>query len=247
MKALTKAVVNWTKSEFDKLHMTDAVLGISGGADSSVVAAIAVAALGKEHVHGILLPNGIQADIKDSYQLVNHLGISYDVQDISTLVRESLALVPGAADSYDAKVNIGARIRTNQIMVNAQTNNWLMLNTCNLSEDTVGYSTLWGDSCGSLAPISHLTKDEVIMIGEDLCLPENLIKKTPFDGLQPLSDEEKLGFTYREVNELIRKGIKGPNCEKIMKMYHKNKFKTDIIRIPFFDPKLPNFIIGEYI
>ena len=247
MNILTNNVVNWVKEFFAKVNKTDAVLGISGGKDSSVVAAICVAALGKEHVHGILLPCGIQKDISCSYQLCDHLGIDYDVQDIETLVKESLALVPGANNSYDAKTNVGARLRTNQIMVTAQTNNWLMANTCNLSEDSIGYATIWGDTCGSFAPLSHLTTEEVIEIGDDLGLPYELTHKVPIDGLQPLTDEDKLGFTYHEVNELIRNNIHGEHYDKIMKMYQANKFKTDIIRIPYFDPHRANYITGDYL
>lgn len=161
MKDLTQNVINWTKDFFKAVGKTDAVLGISGGKDSSVVAAICVAALGKEHVHGILLPCGIQKDISDSYKLVDHLGIDYDVQDIETLVKESLALVPGADKSYDAKTNVPARIRMNQIMVAAQTNNWLMANTCQRNEECVGFSSIWGDSCGSFSPLGLLTVDEI--------------------------------------------------------------------------------------
>ena len=226
MNTLTKNVIDWTRDFFNRVGKTDAVLGISGGKDSSVVAAICAAALGKEHVHGVLLPCGIQKDISCSYQLVDHLGISYDVQDIETLVKESLALVPGADKSYDAKTNVGARLRTNQIMVTAQTNGWLMANTCNRSENIVSYATLWGDTCGSFAPIDMLTTEEVIEIGDDLGLPYELTHKIPIDGLQPLSDEEKLGFTYHEVNEVIRKGIKGPNYEKIIRAYNAGKQKV---------------------
>jgi len=246
MKTLTKNVIDWTADFFNRVGKTDAVLGISGGKDSSVVAAICAAALGKEHVHGVLLPCGIQKDISCSYQLVDHLGISYDVQDIETLVKESLALVPGADKSYDAKTNVGARLRTNQIMVTAQTNNWLMANTCNRSENIVSYATLWGDTCGSFAPIDMLTTEEVIEIGDDLGLPYELTHKTPIDGLQPLSDEEKLGFTYHEVNELIRKGIQGEHADKIIDMYKRNKFKLEIIRIPHFDPKLPDYFLENF-
>ena len=246
MKELTENVIKWTKETFNKLGKTDAVLGISGGKDSSVVAAICVAALGKEHVHGILLPCGIQKDISDSYKLVDHLGINFDVQDIETLVKESLALVPGADKSYDAKTNVGARLRTNQIMVTAQTNNWLMANTCNRSENIVSYATLWGDTCGSFAPIDMLTTEEVIEIGEDLGLPVELTRKTPVDGLQPLSDEEKLGFTYHEINEIIRKGKHGPNYEKIINAYNRGKFKMEIIRIPHFEPGLPDYFKDNF-
>ena len=246
MKTLTKNVIDWTADFFNRVGKTDAVLGISGGKDSSVVAAICAAALGKEHVHGVLLPCGIQKDISCSYQLVDHLGISYDVQDIETLVKESLALVPGADKSYDAKTNVGARLRTNQIMVTAQTNGWLMANTCNRSENIVSYATLWGDTCGSFAPIDMLTTEEVIEIGDDLGLPYELTHKVPIDGLQPLSDEEKLGFTYHEVNELIRKGIQGPNFDKIINMYKKNKFKLEMIRIQHFDPKRPDYFLENF-
>jgi len=246
MKELTQNVVKWTKETFDRLGITDMVLGVSGGKDSSVVAGIGVAALGKEHVHGILLPCGIQKDISDSYKLVDYLGIDFDVQDIETLVKESLALVPGADKSYDAKTNVGARLRTNQIMVTAQTNGWLMANTCNRSENVCGYATLWGDACGSFAPLDMLTTEEIIEIGDDLGLPYELTHKTPIDGLQPLSDEDKLGFTYHEVNELIRKGVHGPNADKIIKMYNKNRFKLEMIRIQHFDPQLPDFFLENF-
>ena len=246
MKELTQQVVDWTKEFFNKLGKTDAVLGISGGKDSSVVAAICAAALGKEHVHGILLPCGIQKDISYSYKLVDHLGIDYDVQDIETLVKESLALVPGADKSYDAKTNAPARIRMNQIMVAAQTNNWLMVNTSNRSENVISWCTLFGDHAGSLAPIDMLTTEEVIEIGEDLGLPTELTRKTPVDGLQPLTDEEKFGFSYHEINELIRKNIRGEHYDKIMKMYNSGKFKLEMLQIKHFDPKLPDYFRDNF-
>lgn len=246
MKTLTQNVINWTRDFFNRVGKTDAVLGISGGKDSSVVAAICVAALGKEYVHGVLLPCGIQKDISDSYKLVDHLGIDYDVQDIETLVKESLTLVPGADKSYDAKTNAPARIRMNQIMVTAQTHGWLMANTGNRSENVISWMTLFGDHAGSFAPLDMLTTEEVIEIGDDLGLPYELTHKVPIDGLQPLTDEDKLGFTYHEVNELIRKGIKGEHADKIIDMYKRNKFKLEIIRIPHFEPKLPDYFLENF-
>lgn len=246
MKELTQKVVDWTGDFFKTVGKTDAVLGISGGKDSSVVAAICVAALGKEHVHGVLLPCGIQKDISCSYQLVDHLGIDYDVQDIETLVKESLALVPGADKSYDAKTNAPARIRMNQIMVTAQTHGWLMANTCQRNEECVGFSSIWGDSCGSFSPLGLLTVDEVIEIGDDLGLPYELTHKVPIDGLQPLSDEEKLGFTYKELSDLIRKGIRGEHYDLIMQKFYANKFKLEMIKIQKFDPKLPDYFRDNF-
>ena len=246
MKELTQKVVDWTGDFFKTVGKTDAVLGISGGKDSSVVAAICVAALGKEHVHGVLLPCGIQKDISCSYQLVDHLDISYDVQDIETLVKESLALVPGADKSYDAKTNAPARIRMNQIMVTAQTHGWLMANTCQRNEECVGFSSIWGDSCGSFSPLGLLTVDEVIEIGDDLGLPYELTHKVPIDGLQPLSDEEKLGFSYKELSDLIRKGIRGEHYDLIMQKFYANKFKLEMIKIQKFDPKLPDYFRDNF-
>lgn len=246
MKELTQKVVDWTGDFFKAVGKTDAVLGISGGKDSSVVAAICVAALGKEHVHGVLLPCGIQKDISCSYQLVEHLGIDYDVQDIETLVKESLALVPGADKSYDAKTNAPARIRMNQIMVTAQTHGWLMANTCQRNEECVGFSSIWGDSCGSFSPLGLLTVDEVIEIGDDLGLPYELTHKVPIDGLQPLSDEEKLGFSYKELSDLIRKGIRGEHYDLIMQKFYANKFKLEMIKIQKFDPKLPDYFKDNF-
>ena len=246
MKELTQKVVDWTGDFFKTVGKTDAVLGISGGKDSSVVAAICVAALGKEHVHGVLLPCGIQKDISCSYQLVDHLDIDYDVQDIETLVKESLALVPGADKSYDAKTNAPARIRMNQIMVTAQTHGWLMANTCQRNEECVGFSSIWGDSCGSFSPLGLLTVDEVIEIGDDLGLPYELTHKVPIDGLQPLSDEEKLGFSYKELSDLIRKGIRGEHYDLIMQKFYANKFKLEMIKIQKFDPKLPDYFRDNF-
>lgn len=246
MNELTQKVVDWTGDFFKTVGKTDAVLGISGGKDSSVVAAICVAALGKEHVHGVLLPCGIQKDISCSYQLVDHLGIDYDVQDIETLVKESLALVPGADKSYDAKTNAPARIRMNQIMVTAQTHGWLMANTCQRNEECVGFSSIWGDSCGSFSPLGLLTVDEVIEIGDDLGLPYELTHKVPIDGLQPLSDEEKLGFSYKELSDLIRKGIRGEHYDLIMQKFYANKFKLEMIKIQKFDPKLPDYFRDNF-
>ena len=246
MKELTQKVVDWTGDFFKTVGKTDAVLGISGGKDSSVVAAICVAALGKEHVHGVLLPCGIQKDISCSYQLVDHLGIDYDVQDIETLVKESLALVPGADKSYDAKTNAPARIRMNQIMVTAQTHGWLMANTCQRNEECVGFSSIWGDSCGSFSPLGLLTVDEVIEIGDDLGLPYELTHKVPIDGLQPLSDEEKLGFSYKELSDLIRKGIRDEHYDLIMQKFYANKFKLEMIKIQKFDPKLPDYFRDNF-
>ena len=243
MKTLTRNVVNWTKAILEKNRQTKVVIGISGGKDSSVVAAICAKAIGPENVFGVMMPCGEQKDIADSQSLIAHLGIKSTTVNIGN----AFNCLCGAIDlgkelSYDTKTNLPARLRMSTLYAVAQTVGGFVANTCNLSEDTVGYATLYGDNAGSFAPISKLTTEEVMEIGDDLGLPFDLVHKVPIDGLQPKTDEDKLGFTYHEVNELIRKGIKGPHFEKIMDMYRKNKFKLDIVRIPYFDPHLPNAI-----
>lgn len=243
MKTLTRNVVNWTKSILEKNHQTKVVIGISGGKDSSVVAAICAKAIGPENVIGVMMPCGIQKDIGDSQKLIDFLGIKSTTVNIGNAFNDLCnAINLGVELSYDTKTNLPARLRMSTLYAVAQTVGGFVANTCNISEDTVGYATLYGDNAGSFAPISKLTTEEVMEIGDDLGLPFELVHKVPIDGLQPKTDEDKLGFTYHEVNELIRNGIKGPHFEKIMDMYRKNKFKLDIVRIPYFDPHLPNAI-----
>lgn len=243
MKTLTRNCVNWTKSILEKNRQTKVVIGISGGKDSSVVAAICAKAIGPENVIGVMMPNGAQKDIADSQSLIAHLGIKSTTVNIGNAFNDLCnAINLGVELSYDTLTNLPARLRMSTLYAVAQTVGGFVANTCNISEDTVGYATLYGDNAGSFAPISKLTTEEVMEIGDDLGLPFELVHKVPIDGLQPKTDEDKLGFTYHEVNELIRKGIKGPHFEKIMDMYRKNKFKLDIVRIPYFDPHLPNAI-----
>ena len=243
MKTLTRNVVNWTKSILEKNRQTKVVIGISGGKDSSVVAAICAKAISPENVIGVMMPCGIQKDIADSQKLIDFLGIKSVTVNIGPAF-EALcnSMNLGQELSYDTLTNLPARLRMSTLYAVAQTVGGFVANTCNLSEDTVGYATLYGDNAGSFAALSKLTTEEVMEIGDDLGLPFELVHKVPIDGLQPKTDEDKLGFTYHEVNELIRKGIKGPHFEKIIDMYRKNKFKLDIVRIPYFDPHLPNAI-----
>ena len=250
---LTNECLQWTKIRFDQLNKKKALIGISGGADSTVVAMLLVKALGKENVIGIMMPNGKQKDISDSICVVEALGIEHHTLNINgafkSIIKEITEQIGEPVE--DTNINTPARLRMTMLYALSPMYNALVANTCNLSEDTVGYATLYGDSAGSFAPISKLTKDEVIAIGDilapELGVPTDLIHKTPIDGLQPLSDEEKLGFTYHEVHELIREGKRGPHHEQIKKMYYANKFKTDIIQIPAYEPHLPNYITNTNI
>ena len=215
------------------------VVGISGGIDSAVVAALAALVVGKENVYGVMLPNGEQKDIEDSKAVIEHLGINKLYVDISSAVRCIEGRVQTAGDnciqlSEQTKINLPARIRMSTLYAIAQTYNGLVLNTCNISESIVGYDTLFGDDAGSYAPIQALTKTEVRALAKFLGIPETIISKAPSDGLQKSSDEERFGFTYDVLDRYIRTGV----CEdegiksKIDSMHGISKFKMEMIRLP---------------
>lgn len=253
MKTLTRNVVNWTKSILEKNHQTKVVIGISGGKDSSVVAAICAKAIGPENVIGVMMPNGIQKDIGDSQKLIDFLGIKSTTVNIGNAFNDLCnAINLGVELSYDTKTNLPARLRMSTLYAVAQTVGGFVANTCNLSEDYApgGYATLFGDNAGSFAPIQDMTVSEVIEVGEDLGLPYNLLHKTPIDGLQPLSDEEKIakqtgieGWTYARFDKLIRgekHDFTPEEVEILRKGAQAGKFKRDIVQIPKFKTHQPN-------
>ena len=238
-KEIKKSLIQWTRDWFDKNGKgCNAVIGISGGKDSSVCAALCVEALGKERVIGVLMPNGIQSDIADSRQLVEHLGIenvTINIADAVSAVRTQLK----EADievSEQTEINLPPRIRMSVLYAVSQSMNGRVINTCNLSEDWVGYSTRYGDSAGDVSLLGKLTVQEVKALGRELGLPENLVDKTPSDGLCGSTDEQKLGFTYAVLDRYIREGI----CEdvsirqRIDTLHRQNKFKLELI--PTFEP-----------
>ena len=253
MKTLTHNCVNWTKSILEKNHQTKVVIGISGGKDSSVVAAICAKAIGPENVIGVMMPCGIQKDIGDSQKLIDFLGIKRTTVNIGNAFNDLCnAINLGVELSYDTKTNLPARLRMSTLYAVAQTVGGFVANTCNLSEDYApgGYATLFGDNAGSFAPIQDMTVSEVIEVGEDLGLPYNLLHKTPIDGLQPLSDEEKIakqtgikGWTYARFDKLIRgekHDFTPEEVEILRKGAQAGKFKRDIVQIPKFKTHRPN-------
>ncbi|MCL2670755.1 MAG: NAD(+) synthase [Clostridiales bacterium] len=185
-----------------------AVIGISGGKDSSVVAALCVEALGRARVLGVLMPNGVQRDIADARCLALHLGIEHftaNIADAFRAVDEELGahiLVSGWA-----RVNLAPRLRMATLYAVSQSVNGRVANTCNLSEDYVGYSTLYGDAAGDFSPLASLTATEVVAVGHALGLPALLVDKIPADGLTDRSDEDNLGFTYAVLDRYIREGV----------------------------------------
>ncbi len=230
--------VEWIKKFFDENGRgCNAVLGISGGKDSSVVAALCVEALGKERVIGVLMPCGEQADIDMAYMLVNHLGIKHYVVNIKDTIDALQAAMPIELTTQ-SRTNMPPRVRMTAVYAISQSCNGRVANTCNLSEDYVGYSTRYGDAAGDFSPLSHLTVREVKEIGRVLGLPDVLVDKVPIDGLCGKTDEENLGFTYAELDRYIREGVidDAAKKERIDRLHAMNQFKLKLM--PSFDPKL---------
>ncbi len=232
--------IDWIRDFFDKNGPgCNAVVGISGGKDSSIVAALCVEALGRERVIGVLMPQGQQHDIDMAYMLVNHLGIKHYVVNIEDTINAIKDSIPDeVALSEQAKQNLPPRIRMATLYAVSQSNNGRVANTCNLSEDWVGYSTRYGDSVGDFSPLSHITVTEAKEIGYLLGLPKELVDKTPIDGLCGKTDEENLGFTYAELDIYIRTGkIDDLSKKELIDKKHKaNLFKLELM--PSFKPEI---------
>ena len=232
--------VEWIRSFFEENGPgCNAVLGISGGKDSSVAAALCVEALGKERVIGVLMPCGEQHDIDMAYKLVHHLGIKHYVVNIKEAVEGLKTAVPAEIEQTPQSItNLPPRIRMAAVYMISQCCNGRVVNTCNLSEDWVGYSTRYGDAAGDFSPLCNLTVQEVKELGRLAGLPEDLVEKTPIDGLCGKTDEENLGFTYAELDRYIRTGEIDDLAkkERIDDLHRKNLFKLQLM--PSFKPEL---------
>ena len=235
-KAVKEACVAWIRQFFEENGKgCNAVVGISGGKDSSIVAALCKEALGQDRVIGVLMPNGVQADIDMAELLVHHLGIKYYVVNIQDAVEGLKKNLPFEL-SEQTIINLPPRIRMSTLYAVSQSHNGRVANTCNLSEDWVGYSTRYGDAAGDFSPCSRLTVQEMKAVGRELGLPEILIEKPPIDGLSGKTDEDNLGFTYKELDRYIRTGeIDDPEKKARIDHLHRiNQFKLELM--PVFDP-----------
>lgn len=224
-----------------------AVIGISGGKDSTVVAGLCVEALGKDNVIGVLMPDGEQSDIEDAFKLCKHLNILHTVvnigKTIDTLRHSILDGLVGQKDftynginlSEQANINLPPRIRMATLYAISQTVGGRVACTDNLSESYIGYSTRWGDNIGDFSPIVNYTASEVIAIGDVLGLPQDLVHKTPSDGLCGKTDEDNFGFTYEQLDSFIRTGYSGDEeVDKLIWDKHvKNYFKAIYLPHPY--------------
>lgn len=216
------------------------IVGISGGKDSTVVAALASNIFGVDNVLGVMMPNGEQKDISDSNEVCKFLGIKSVTVNIGKafeelqdeIVYEALQICGIEKPSADTITNMPARLRMTTLYAIAQSVGGIVLNTSNRSENVVSFATLYGDHAGSYAPIQNLTVTEVMQVGDYLGLPRHLVHKTPIDGLQPLSDEDKLGVSYADIDKVIRED-KGADAtkEKVWEYYKRGKFKLRMVQM----------------
>jgi NAD+ synthase len=262
-KKVKNEIVKWIQDFFYKNGKDcNAVVGISGGKDSSVVAALCVEALGKDRVIGVLMPQGNQPDIDYSKMLCDHLGIvnfTVDIFNVCRNIKHQVKDNTGGHWSAQSSTNLPARIRMAVLYAVSQTVNGRVANTCNLSEDWVGYATRYGDAAGDFSPLSRLTVTEVKAIGRELGLPSELVDKVPTDGLCGKTDEDNLGFTYDMLDRYIRTGeIESEELkQKIDTMHKKNLFKlalmpsfeyTNPVEAVVLDDKQTGYdIVSEYI
>lgn len=229
-------IVTWIRDWFEANGKgCSAVLGISGGKDSSVVAALCAEALGRERVVGVLMPNGEQFDIDVSKALVEHLGIRSVVVNIYDAFQGMMTQLNACLSEVSPQTiqNLPPRLRMSAVYAVSQSVNGRVANTCNLSEDWVGYSTRYGDSVGDFSPLSKLTVQEVKAVGRALGLPEMFVEKTPIDGLCGRTDEDNLGFTYAMLDRYIRTGLCEDDAirERIDRLHRINQFKLQLMPI----------------
>lgn len=243
-KAFNEIKDHWTRFA-EAYRFKKFILGISGGKDSTVVAALAARIFGKENVYGVMMPNKIQSDIKDSEKVIEVTGINRIMGNIGSACSDILDIV--AYNGYcslskDTVINLLPRVRMTCLYALGQTLNAIPLCCDNLSERVCGYSTLWGDNIGSYAPIKNLTVTEVVALGDYLGLPSELVHKKPSDGLQEQGDEERMGIKYAELDRKIRGLEEGSDDlkAKVEERWQKNRFKLEMARIPgpeFYDLK----------
>jgi NAD+ synthase len=234
-------IIQWIRDYFETNGKDcNAVIGISGGKDSSIVAALCAQALGPDRVTGVLMPQGTQYDINYALDLTAFLKIKHFVVNIKDSAGAVLAALneSGLCANRQAEVNIPARIRMTVLYAVSAIVNGRVANTCNLSEDWIGYSTKYGDAAGDFSPMSQLTVTEVLSLGRILGLPSKFIEKVPEDGLSGLTDEENIGFSYSVLDRYIREGFCENDVirEKIDKLHQINKHKVELM--PCFYPKI---------
>lgn len=235
-------LIKWTKEMFESIGANKAVIGISGGKDSSVTLALLVKVLGKENVVGILMPDGEQTDISYSHEIAELFGVEnhvVNISEITSVFKEKISKVRDL--ERQTELNLPPRVRMTMLYgISQSIPGSLVINTSNYSEDYVGYATIYGDTAGAFSPLGLLTTEEVIEIGRLLEIPEKFLIKPPSDGLTGKTDEDVLGVTYKQINEFINTGKTNPAAEEIIKRLHRiSRFKFK--PIPAFNPEIERY------
>lgn len=247
VEEVTKNCIQWIKDWFNENGKTcNAVIGVSGGKDSLIVAKLCVEALGADRVIGVMMPNGVQKDISDSIKVCKLLGIKNYTINIENSVNSILKEMneSGIEITEQTKTNLPARIRMSTLYAVSQSNNGRVSNNCNKSEDTMGYSTRYGDAAGDFSPLSELTTVEIVAIGDYLGLPYDLVHKTPIDGLNTnadgsyVTDEQSMGVSYDDIHKYVRmrNELSQETIDYISGREKKNLFKLQLM--PKFNPNL---------
>ena len=232
-------VINWIREYVESSHAKGVVVGNSGGKDSATVLALASKALGKDRVLAIGMPcNSIPQDLDDAQLVANAFGVRmieinltnpYDLYEqtlIDSLDNNDIELVD------ESKVNIKPRLRMITLYAVAQSLGYLVIGTGNLCEAMVGYTTKWGDNASDFNPLGNFTVDEVRFIGSYLGVPDKVIHKAPADGLGRQTDEEKLGVTYKQIEEYIETGKTDPEAMAIIKdKYERTRHKRSLVPV----------------
>lgn len=244
-----QAMKSWTVDTVASCHAKNVVLGISGGTDSTVIAKLLTDSIGPDHVYGIFMPNGVQADFEDAKRAAKAAGVIHTIEAnlaLACMATEATIRLAGPAKGGDlntqAKVNMVPRVRqaVEFGIAQAYIPESIVVCTANLSELMMGYFTLWADM-GSFAPLGNLTKTEVRKLGLELGLPEDLVLKTPADGLSGQSDEAKMGLKYADIDDFIRndgKNVTEGVKQAIIARMKNNEFKRKMLNIPAFNPNL---------
>lgn len=222
MKEIKENIISWIQNYFKETNGKGAVVGVSGGKDSSTVCKLMVEALGKENVFAVLMPNGEQKDISDSQNLVKLLDVRYKIVNINDAYNGLLNAIGEDDLSSQGKINMSPRLRMTTLYAIASSLDYRVAGTGNKSEGFVGYTTKWGDNACDFNPIAGLTKEEVVALGDELGLPKELTHKAPSDGISGLTDEDNLGFKYEDINKYMSDGTTGDlDLDKKIEKTHK--------------------------
>lgn len=232
MEKIKQNIVNFIKNYVETSGANGVILGMSGGKDSFIAAALCKEALGKDKVFGLIMPNGLMTDLSVAKEECEYLEINHKVFDIHNLYEEvetgSKNILETQTLTSLSTINLAPRLRMTMLYTVGGTLGYLVVGTSNLSETMIGYTTKWGDNVGDFCPLAGLTKTEVCALGDHMGLPAKFVFKKPDDGLSGKTDEEKIGFSYDELDDFIRNGNKGPNFDKIIHMHKVSAHKRNL-------------------